>query len=397
MSDARAIEAVTEALRSIADAGVKRVSAGARAIAAPPHEVAASQEQRVNVFLYRTQVDAALRNTDPIATVPGELGRPALPLVLHYLLTPYAPDGNDLVAHRLLGGALQALHSHARLSTADLADLAPFSDVSEQQEQVRITWQPLDERDMYALWSVFQAPYRLSAAFEVRVVQIDSRSRGRAPLPVLRRGADGRGAAVGADVALPELEEVTPVRGQPAAQTGEAVVLRGRALAADQVTVVLAHPSLAAPLTVAPDRAGDRSVRFVLPPAAPAGLGAVWLRLRRTGAGVVASNRLPLAVAPTVTSPLPMTVARTGSTAKVTVTCRPLLAAGQDVALLLGSRVVPADAVPGGSGTVSFTVRSAAPGTYPLRLRVGGTDSRLVGDRTAAVPAYDAAKAVTVT
>ena len=42
MSDARAIEAVTETMRSIVDAGVKRVSAGARAIAAPPHEVAAS-------------------------------------------------------------------------------------------------------------------------------------------------------------------------------------------------------------------------------------------------------------------------------------------------------------------------------------------------------------------
>ena len=277
MSDARSIEAVTETMRSIVDVGVKRVSAGARAIAAPPHEVAASQEERINVFLYRTQMDCSLRNTDPPTTTPGEVGRPALPLVLHYLLTPYAPDGNDLVAHRLLGGALQALHSHERLTRRDLADLAPFSDVSRQFEQVRISWQPLDDKDMYSLWSVFQAPYRLSAAFEVRVVQIDSRVRGAAPLPVLRRGSDGAGASVAADVDIAELTAVVPVLGQPAAQTGEKVVAAGRGLDADAVVVILAHPALAAPLHVQPDSVTEHAVRFTVPATMPAGLGAVAL------------------------------------------------------------------------------------------------------------------------
>lgn len=397
MSDARAIEAVTEAMRSIVDAGVKRVSAGARAIAAPPHEVPTSVEQRINVFLYRTDVDGALRNTDPPATANGEVGRPALPLVLYYLLTPYAPDGNDLVAHRLLGGALQALHSHERLSSGDLADLAPFSDVSHQLEQVRISWQPLDERDMYSLWSVFQAPYRLSAAFEVRVVQIESRLRSRAPLPVLRRGSDGRGVAVAADVVGAELDEVVAEKGQPATATGERVVLRGRGLGADEVTVLLGHPNLAAPLTVTPDRAGDRSVRFVLPPTMPAGLGSVWLRLHAAGGQATTSNRVAIAVAPTVTTDLPLTVARTGTSATVTLACRPRFAADQDVALVLGSRVVPADAVAGGSKHVTFTMRRAQPGTFPMRVRVGGVDSRLIADRTAPLPAYDADQAVTVT
>jgi hypothetical protein len=397
MSDARAIEAVTETMRSIVDAGVKRVSAGARAIAAPPHEVAASQEERINVFLYRTEVDGSLRNTDPPATTPGEIGHPALPLVLHYLLTPYAPDGNDLVAHRLLGGALQALHSHERLTSRDLADLAPFSDMSQQFEQVRISWQPLDDKDMYSLWSVFQAPYRVSAAFEVRVVQIDSRVRGTAPLPVLRRGSDGHGASVAADVDLAELTEVVPVLGQLAAQVGESVTVRGRALAGDTVSVVLTHPALSAPIHVLPDQVATYAVSFTVPTTMRAGQGTVSLRLVSTGAGSLITNRLPLAVAPKITSALPMTVTRTGSNAHVTLTCEPPVLAGQEVSLLLGSRPIPANPFTTETGTVSFTVRNAKPGTSPLRLRVSGTDSRLVVDRTQPAPEFDPSMRVTVT
>jgi hypothetical protein len=397
MSDARAIEAVTETMRSIVDAGVKRVSAGARAIAAPPHEVAASQEERVNVFLYRTEVDGSLRNTDPPATTPGEVGQPELPLVLHYLLTPYAPDGNDLVAHRLLGGALQSLHSHERLTERDLADLAPFSDVSRQWEQVRVNWQPLDDKDMYSLWSVFQAPYRISAAFEVRVVQIESRVRGLAPLPVLRRGSDGQGASVAAAVDLAELTEVAPVLGQPAALTGEPVTIHGHGLDADTVVAILAHPFLATPLQVNPDQATASAVRFSIPATMPAGLGSVALRLQSTGAGSLITNRLSLAVAPTITSALPMTVARTGTSAHVTLTCEPPVRAGQEVSMLLGSTSTPADLLTTDTGTISFTIGNASAGTYPVRLRVGGTDSRLVVDRTDPTPRFDPDTTVTLT
>lgn len=396
MSDARAIEAVTETMRSIVDAGVKRVSAGARAIAAPPHEVAASQDQRVNLFLYRTQIDGSLRNTDPLSATAGEWGRPALPLVLHYLLTPYAPDGNDLLAHRLLGGALQALHSHERLTSRDLAILAPFSDVTRQIEHIRISWQPLDDKDMYSLWSVFQAPYRISAAFEVRAVQIDSRMRGEAPLPVLRRGPDGRGPSVAANVDLAELTKAVAVLGQPAPQIGETVVLEGRALAADTVTVVLTHPYLSAPLIVTPDEATVNKVSFTLPTTMLAGLGAVSLTLE-SPAGSLVSNQLPLPVAPTITSPLPMTVARTGTTAKITLSCRPDIMVGQDVVLLLGTRSTPADPISAATDTVSFTITAVQPSTFPLRLRIGGVDSRLVADRSATTASFNPDMRVTLT
>src|ERR1700722_7481482 len=245
MSDARGIEAGTETLRGIVDAGVKSVTAGARAITLPPQQITASLEPRVNVFLYQAEIDGALRNTPPAGLAPGESGRPALPLMLYYLITPYAPDADDVQAHRLLGGALTALHSHPVLTPADLADAAPYSDIARQVESVRITWQPLNDKDIYSLWSVFQAPYRISAAFELRVVLIDSTVAASAPLPVLRRGADGRGPAVVASAGYPgpEITAAVPPDGQPTALPGEKVTVRGVGLAG-AVAVRLSHPAL---------------------------------------------------------------------------------------------------------------------------------------------------------
>ena len=109
MSDSRAIEAVTETLRNIVDAGVKTVAPGGRALTLPPDDVKPSQDERVNLFLYQLQIDAALRNTDPTNVAPGETGQPGLPLILQYLLTPYASDDDDVKAHRLLGASSRAL------------------------------------------------------------------------------------------------------------------------------------------------------------------------------------------------------------------------------------------------------------------------------------------------
>ena len=398
MSDARAIEAVTQTLRAIVDAGVKSVAgAGAQAIALPPHEVAASSDPRVNVFLYQAQIDPALRNTDPVSTVPGERGQPALPLILHYLITPYAPDADEIQAHRLLGGALQALQSHPLLTPADLADNAPYSDISRQVESVRVSWQPLEEKDIYSLWSIFQAPYRVSAAFELRVVLIDSMAPSLSSLPVLKRGSDGRGPVVAATVGYPEITAVVPKFGQPGALPGEQVRLVGATLAAENVNVLLSHPRLAAPLDVPADSATGSEVVFTIPAAMPAGFGTAALLLRTPGTSDQLSNDAPIAVSPNVTSHLPATVAAASGPAALTLTCDPAVRAGQQVVLLLGGSPVAASPVTADTNSLTFTVGPLPAAKYPLRLRVDGVDSRLITDRTAVPPAYDPDQLVTVT
>jgi hypothetical protein len=399
VSDARAIEAVTETLCSVVDDGIKSVLAGAQAVTHPPHEVStAGTGPQVNLFLYQAEVDGALRNLDPAGSQPGESGEPALPLILRYLLTPFVPNGDDIQAHRLLGGALRALHSHAMLTPADLGAVAPYSNVSQQLERVRITWQPFEERDIYSLWSAFQSPYRLSAAFEVRVVLIDSDRAATAPLPVLTRGAEDRGPVASANVEspIPHLTRADYILGQAAARVGDHVVLNGGHLTAAS-SILLGHPRRTAPVSITPDSVNDSSATFTLPANAAAGLCNVSAVVG-TPPNVTETNEIYLAVAPKITSGMPLTVARDGAgTATVTLTCEPDALPGQLIALVFGGRPVPAAAITTASSTLTFAVANAKLGPSPVRLRVDGVDSLLVADRSVTPPQYDATQSVTVT
>ncbi|WP_158892901.1 DUF4255 domain-containing protein [Amycolatopsis anabasis] len=415
MSDARAIEAVTHTLIRLVADGVNGRGDGfdgrARVDAKPPHEVPGTDELMVNLFLYQTEVDGSLRNEDALDRVPGETGDPPLPLVLRYLMTPYVRDGKDRDAHRLLGLAVRALHEHTVLGRAELASNAPFSDVARQLDRIRITWQPLAEADIYSLWSAFQTPYRLSTAFEVRAVLIDSRRPPRTPVPVLKRGQHDEGPVARGDVEspFPELTAAVPVtvddegaeHEQASAVVGGRVVLRGVNLGARTVRVLLSHPLLAEPRSITPAE-GDATgteVRFTLPAASAgeyaAGLWSVGLALT-TGTGAeeatTYTNEVPLALAPKITSELPLRVARVGGTATFQVTCSPAVLAGQPVLFLLNGRALrEVRAVanePVSGGTLRFVLPKAQPGDYLIRLRVGGVDSPLV-DRSRAKPRFD--------
>jgi hypothetical protein len=401
MSDARAIEAVTKTLWSILDAGVKEVEGGAHIVTLPPDQVSnAGHDLQVNLYLYQADVDGYLRNTDPAGIRPGETATPALPLILHYLITPYVRNGTDFDTHRMLGAAMRTLYEHPVLTRQDFADITDISDVASQVERVRIIWQPMGEKDIYSLWSAFQTQYRLSAAYEVRVVLIDARTQSRTPLPVLRRGADDRGPEAQASAAtpFPSLTGAAPVTGQAAARPGEDVVISGINLTAADVEVVLSHPALGTPRSIHPphDAAGDTSVRFTLPGDVPAGLGAVSLALTDAPAPARLTNEVPLAIAPKITN-LPQDVARNGAgTTSITVACEPDIQVGQQVFLLLGARAVPAPPVTAATGSVLFTVTDAPQGTFLTRLRVGGVDSLFI-KLDVTPPVFDASQTVTVT
>lgn len=399
MSDARAIEAVTETLRALVDDGIKRVLPGATAVAHPPDKVnATAQEAQVNLFLYQTSVAPERRNEPPPGLLPGESGEPALPLVLRYLLTPFAPGDNDLVAHRVLGGALQALHTRPVLTRTELAQIAPYSDIARQVDTLRITWNAFEEKDIYSLWSVFQTPYRLTTAFEVRAVLIDSARPPRTPLPVLARGVDGRGPQAAADVrsTTPRVDSVRCPAGRPAARVGDAVELHGANLSV--VTAVrLTHltSGVHVDVPVLPVAAASGALGLSVPGGLPAGVCAVTLMAGSPSAELPVGPWY-LALAPTVTSPMPATVSRnTAGDAEVTLTADPPFATGQRVSLLLGGDTYAAHGVAGSAA--HFTVRRARPGRHLLRLRVDGVDSLLVLDRSATPPVYDPTQLLTVT
>ena len=121
---------------------------------------------------------------------PGETGAPPLALNLHYLVTAYGrgESDNDAVSHRVLGGAMSVMHDHPLLSRSELSAALAGNDLGEQFERLKITQLPMPLDEMSKLWMVFQTQYRISAAYQVTVVLIDSRAPVKAPLPVLPAG-----------------------------------------------------------------------------------------------------------------------------------------------------------------------------------------------------------------
>src|SRR5262249_23836140 len=211
MSNAFAIAATTATLRSLLARGLGISHVTVRSLDNARKDITTDH---VNLFLYQTLPNAAWRNMDmPRQLKPGETGQPPLPLTLYYLLTAYSDDMDDTGSHRLLGQAMSIFHDHPLLgadeiknatsTTTDLAD----SNLHEQIDRVRITLQPLTIEEMSKLWSPFQTQYRLSAAYQVSVILIESTRPVRSPLPVLTRGRDDRGVT-SVTGGLPALDEV---------------------------------------------------------------------------------------------------------------------------------------------------------------------------------------------
>ncbi len=414
MSDEDAVAAVTKTLSGLILGALGDVN-GAGVDTRPLNELAdGTRDKLVNIYLFQAAVDGSLRNADRADLAPGETGDQPFPLVLHYLITPFVRHDPDLDAHRLLARTVRVLHDNPVLQRGELAAFAPESNVSQQLDRIRISWQPFGEKDIYSLWSAFQTPYRMSVAYEVRAVLVDSHRAPRAPVPVLRRGRgdEGPGAQGSLPVDLPRLSAAVPPNGQQAVRLGEQIVLRGRGLSTQSTLsaeVRLSHPLRPAPVVVqiAAGALTGTEARFTLdastPDVFPAGLWSAGLALttevhegslvRRV---VTVTNEVPLAVAPKIMT-LPGSVPQTGGGAVIDLTYTPAALPGQPVLLIFdGQAVTPDPGTPRPADNPRFLVPRAERGPHLIRLRVAGVDSVLV-DRAARPPTFDPTQSVTVT
>lgn len=361
---------------------------------------------QLNLFLYQVAGNAAWRNLDnPRQVRPGENAPPALALNLHYLITAYGrgDSDSDALSHRVLAAAMSTLHDHPLLDADDIRSALPDNDLADQLERVRMTPLALGIEELSKLWTAFQANYRVSAAYEATVVLIDSQRTARAPLPVLKRGADDQGVIASASAAA-VLESLQLPRVQAALRLGEEVILRGRQLVVDNARVRFSNPRLAAPLDL-PPAAGDQpgTLRVGIPNDAAAltawapGLYTVALYVQPPGQPALLSNELALALAPRITLGA-LSVAAGG---ELSLTCSPRIRDGQRVLLLLGDRVLaPKDISNAGDPSpptaLTFQIPSdVAAGIYTVRLRVDGIDS-IPLDTSGPVPMFDANQQVTV-
>jgi hypothetical protein len=336
----------------------------------------------------------------PQQTKPNEQGRPPLALVLHYLVTAYGSGDDDQMGHRLLGRSMSVLHDHAMLGPTEIRAALAGNDLADQIDRVRIVPLALSVEEISKLWTVFQAPYRISAAYQISVVLIDSNVPTKAALPVLKRGSDNRGVGSqgSLDSPYPNLTSIGLPLDQPSLRLGQTAQLLGAKLSGTAQGILLKHSSWDAAVEVPP--AGtptDTEIDVTLPnvPASwPAGFYlASALVQRPSEAYRRATNAQPLMVAPTITSALPLT-ATVGST--LALSCSPEVLPSQRASLFVGDREVPAQVHAALTSSLHFTLPPDLAGSYFIRLRVDGIDSQLVLDYSAATPAFDPLQKVTI-
>ena len=128
----------------------------------------------LTIFLFDALEDPSARNRPHIrGTAPPDsvtIRKPPMALMLRYLLTPWSSD--RLTDHRILGRAMQILYDGAILSGSQLA-----GGLAGTEQALKVTLMPLNLEERTRVWNSVQKPYRLSVAYEIRVVNLDTEVR----------------------------------------------------------------------------------------------------------------------------------------------------------------------------------------------------------------------------
>lgn len=124
------------------------------------------------LYLYHLDINKSLRNQRMLPQ-PGqadEFRTPPLPLQLRFLFTPVEDgEGTQLL---ILGRVLQYFHDYPELSS--LAGEPLDDSFGGASAELRVRPEMLSVEQLTQIWSAFNQPYRLTAAFLVEVVAVDS-------------------------------------------------------------------------------------------------------------------------------------------------------------------------------------------------------------------------------
>jgi len=414
MSNFMAIAAVTNTLRHLLEQRLQSNGSGNVTVTTKPPDKARDNNNnsgngnQVNLFLYQTKENAAWRNMEiPSQAKPGETGYPPLALNLYYLLTTYAQNDDypDPISHRLLGESMSVFHDHPILLPEDIKVALPSLDLEKydlynQIERVRITPQELTLDELSKLWTTFQTQYRITAAYEVAVVLIESTRSTKVPTPVLKRGTADQGVETQASLIPPyptltaisftALEEVkqglTPNQAellkQPAAQQGERLTLSGYNLDKGNIRVLFNHPFLEQPNLITQFEAETATeIKLTLPDQPNQWLSGLYtvtvevtLNAGTLNERIAVTNGLPLPIAPTLVGNI--TAARDVANPDaviLTVQCKPQVSQQQRIALIL--TVLAENLDPVGNPDLEESLRRVSDRELIAKPRTGTTDT----------------------
>jgi Pvc16 N-terminal domain len=280
MSDFRAIGGVSASLQTLLQDRMELpegVSSPVVTISTPrfgEDDTPIKEDPRVNLFLYRVSENEFLDNREiPGSGSSGAYGYPPLSLNLHYLLTAFGsqpvqtnstqPLFNETQAHFLLGSAMRVLHDYPILTDQLLTVRPPtigtpvlHESLIGAYEMVKLTLEPISLEDVTKVWMALSLRYRLSAAYSITVVQIESKSKRTFPRPVgapatayppLSAMPPAPGPYIPVNVyASPFIEQVlvrrageTREQAYPYARVGDTLILLGSNFSGGQVRVAL--------------------------------------------------------------------------------------------------------------------------------------------------------------
>jgi hypothetical protein len=123
----------------------------------------------VTVFLYHVAICGEMRNAARRSLSNGAPSRPALPLELRFMITPWTKLPRE--AYQIIGLISQMFNDHAVLGFGDLAGGA---DDWSSDDTVEVIMESLPVEEHYDIWETTGLPYRLSLTYLARVVGIDS-------------------------------------------------------------------------------------------------------------------------------------------------------------------------------------------------------------------------------
>jgi hypothetical protein len=137
-------------------------------LSAPDDDLTGSP--RLSLYLYHIEQDGHLRNQPRIANGPNGLRFPPISVQLRYLITPL--DKEEDQNHLILGRILQNFHDNPVIESLNGVPLD--NSFGANSPGLRIALETLTLEQLAQVWHAMDASYRLSIAYVVRIVAIDS-------------------------------------------------------------------------------------------------------------------------------------------------------------------------------------------------------------------------------
>lgn len=194
MANFEVIAAVSQTLKAVLTRAIGKGVAGVKVNFLIPDEP--PSDPTLTLFLFEVGEDPSARNRPRILNpmLPNiTIQKPRVALLLRYLMTAWGKDAET--QQKILGLTIQALYDKAIISGPDLEIDDVNSVLEGTDEALKVTLSPLSLEERTRVWHAVQKPYRLSVAYEVRVVNLDSTEDERRK-PVTRRSLDFEGVEV---------------------------------------------------------------------------------------------------------------------------------------------------------------------------------------------------------